>query len=160
MNRLSNVTDNGRGGLFATTLQEEVVRRELAAPDRVFLSLDGSKIHIATQFLMALGEQLRVPDLAEAEDWDYLDECLVDLDEFPVAESFTIFLTNSSIWRWLTHVNGRRSYGPSVTPSRKVKSVGNRCTYSCAETRLPRAFRSSTTRKSLDLLHQASLDCH
>ena len=91
MNRLSNVTNNGRGGLFATTLEKEELRRGLATPDGVFLSLDGSKIETATQFLMALGEQLRVPDLAEAEDWDYLDECLVDLDEFPVAESFIIF---------------------------------------------------------------------
>jgi len=33
-----------------------------------------------------------VPDLAEAEDWDYLDECLVDLDEFPAAGSFVILL--------------------------------------------------------------------
>src|SRR5207247_7677951 len=92
MNRLSNVTNNGRGGLFATTLEKEELRRGLATPDGVFLSLDGSKIETATQFLMALGEQLRVPDLAEAEDWDYLDECLVDLDEFPVAESFVIFV--------------------------------------------------------------------
>src|SRR5207247_6354513 len=91
MNRLSNVTNNGRGGLFATTLEKEELRRGLATPDGVFLSLDGSKIETATQFLMALGEQLRVPDLAEAEDWDYLDESLADLDEFPNAKAVVIF---------------------------------------------------------------------
>jgi barstar (barnase inhibitor) len=91
MARLTDVIDDDRGGVFATSLSKGDSRRGLTQPDLVFLDLDGSKIHTAKQFLVALGEQLRVPDLAEAEDWDYLDECLVDLDEFPTAESFVIF---------------------------------------------------------------------
>jgi hypothetical protein len=91
MSRLSNVMSDDRGGVFATTLTKEHLRLRIAEPDVVFLDFDGSKIETAKQFLIALGEQLRVPDLAEDEDWDYLDECLVDLDDFPSAESFVIF---------------------------------------------------------------------
>jgi hypothetical protein len=91
MNRLSDVTNNGRGGVFATSIQRDELRRGFARPDAVFFELDGSKIKTAKQFLIILGQQLKVADLAEAEDWDYLDECLVDLDEFPTAGSFVMF---------------------------------------------------------------------
>src|SRR5438094_9773187 len=91
MSRLTDVVSDGRGGVFATSLPKDDLGDGLTQPGIVFLDIDGSQLRTATQFLAALGEQLKVPDLAEAEDWDYLDECLVDLDEFPVAESFTIF---------------------------------------------------------------------
>jgi barstar (barnase inhibitor) len=91
MSRLANVMHDARGGIFATNLPKDDLRYGLTQPDLVFLDLDGAQIGTVKQFLVALGEQLRVPDLAEAEDWDYLDECLVDLDEFPTAESFVVF---------------------------------------------------------------------
>jgi hypothetical protein len=91
MSQLTNVIGDGGGGVFATSLTKEVTRRSFIQSGAVFLELDGVKIRTATQFLAALGEQLLVPDLAEAEDWDYLHECLVYLDEFPTAESVVVF---------------------------------------------------------------------
>jgi len=90
MSRLTDVVSDGRGGVFATSLPKDDLGDGLTQPGVVFLDIDGSQLRTATQFLAALGEQLKVPDLAEAEDWDYLDECLVDLDEFPAAGSFVI----------------------------------------------------------------------
>jgi len=92
MSRLTDVVSDGRGGVFATSLPKDDLGDGLTQPGIVFLDIDGSQLRTATQFLAALGEQLKVPDLAEAEDWDYLDECLVDLDEFPAAGSFVILL--------------------------------------------------------------------
>src|SRR5438094_5287751 len=91
MSRLTDVVSDGRGGVFATSLPKDDLGDGLTQPGIVFLDIDGSQLRTATQFLAALGEQLLVPDLAEAEDWNYLDECLVDLDEFPTAESFVVF---------------------------------------------------------------------
>src|SRR5438094_7133092 len=131
MSRLTDVVSDGRGGVFATSLPKDDLGDGLTQPGIVFLDIDGSQLRTATQFLMALGEQLRVPDLAEAEDWDYLDECLVDLDEFPVAESFTIFFDQ---FQHLAMADPRKwetilwAFGHAVEEG---KSVGNRCTYSC-----------------------------
>jgi hypothetical protein len=53
MARLTDVIDDDRGGVFATSLSKGDSRRGLTHPDLVFLDLDGSKIHTAKQFLVA-----------------------------------------------------------------------------------------------------------
>jgi hypothetical protein len=90
MKRLTDIIHEGSGGIFATSLSRGDLRQGFTQPGVVLIELDGEKIGSTNQLLVAFGEQLRVPDLAETEDWDYLDEALVDLDEFPTAPAFVI----------------------------------------------------------------------
>jgi len=140
MSRLTDVVSDGRGGVFATSLPKDDLGDGLTQPGLVFLDIDGSQLRTATQFLAALGEQLKVPDLAEAEDWDYLDECLVDLDEFPRPDRSSYCSISSSIWQELSRPNGKRFLVCLATPSRRAETVKNRCSSSCAENRRPPVF--------------------
>ncbi len=81
-----------------------------------------------------LGDGLTQPGVV------YLDECLVDLDEFPRPDRSSYCSISSSIWQELSRPNGKRFLVCLATPSRRAETVKNRCSSSCAENRRPPVF--------------------
>ena len=77
--------------MYFTTLGSEDIERAAINHDLRLFRIEGSNIESGAELISQFGKALQVSDLGPQEDWDYLDECLVDMEGYEDAKGF-VFL--------------------------------------------------------------------
>ena len=85
------LADPRRSGVYRTDASADDLAAAGDSRGFRFFHLDGDRIRTVADLFLSFKEQLHAQYLSAEEDWNGLDEYLVDMDEFPDARGFVIF---------------------------------------------------------------------